>query len=124
MYEPKINLSMTVLGAGLMSSQECYKNPEKNYEEHKMLITYTKGKGKFQKVVRKLITHKSRKQKTIKQGLTLGMDAYKYMLTTPLSAKLAKVWNTMNEDQKLRSHLDLIAHDRHAIDYSYEVLCD
>lgn len=115
---------MTVLGAGLLSSQECDKNPDKNYKEHKMFITCTKGKGKFQKIVGKPIIYKCRKQETVKQCLTLSMDAYEYMLATPPSAKLAKMWKIMNEDQKLRSHLDRIAHDLHAIDYSYEVLCD
>ena len=43
MVEPKVSLNLLVPGAGILSSQECEKNPKKNYDEHKVLI-YVKEK--------------------------------------------------------------------------------
>ena len=76
MVEPKISLSLLVPGAGMLSSQECEKNPQESYNEHKMLIKYTKGKGKFQKEVKKLIVVKTRKQKMVSQNINICEEAY------------------------------------------------
>ena len=90
MVEPKISLSLLVPGAGMLSSQECEKNPQESYNEHKMLIKYTKGKGKFQKEVKKLIVVKTRKQKMVSQNINICEEAYQSMLHTPTSPKLSK----------------------------------
>ena len=137
MVEPKVSLSLLVPGAGMMSSQECEKNPKESYNEHKMLINFTKGKCKNQKEAKKLLVIKTRKQKLVSQNISICEEAYKSMLSTPTSRKFAKptkvnalgdvierVWDTMSVNERLKCHFDLIAHDLNAVSYSYEILGD
>lgn len=137
MIEPKISLSLLVQGAGMLSSQECEKNPKESYNEYKMLISYTKGKGKNQKKVKKLLVIQTRRQRLVTQNINICEEAYKHMLSTPTSAKFSKptkknkagdvierVWDTMSVHERLKEHFDLMAHDLHAVSYSYEILGD
>lgn len=137
MVEPKISLSLLVQGAGMLSSQECEKKPKESYNEHKMLISYTKGNGKNQKTVKKLLVVNTRKQRLITQNINICEEAYHHMLSTPTSSKLAKpirtnkhgevikrVWDTLSVHERLKSHFDIIAHDFRAESYSYEILGD
>lgn len=137
MIEPKVSLSLLVPGAGMLSQQEAENKPQESYNEHKMLIKYTKGKGKFQKEVKKLITFNTRKNRLVTQNINICEEAYRSMLDTPTSTKLAKpvklnrqgdvvkrVWDGLSEDERLKHHFDLIAHDLGATSYSYEVLGD
>lgn len=96
-----------------------------------MLIKYTKGKGKFQKEVKKLLVVKTRKQRMVSQNISICEEAYRSMLDTPTSPKLAKplinekgevkgrIWDTLSEHERLKHHFDLIAHDLGAASYSY-----
>lgn len=137
MVELKISLSLLIPGAGMLSSQECDKNPKENYDENNMLIRVTKGKGKYQKEGKKLLVIRTRKQKLAIQKLNICEETYKYMLSTPTSVKLSRptkrnkdgdvierVWDTMSVHERLKKHFDLIAHDFHAVSYSYEILDD
>lgn len=135
--EVKIILSLSVQGAGLLTPEFCEKNPKESYNKNKLSINYTKGKGKNQKKIKKTLTFQTRKQRLITQNINICEEAYKYMLTTPTSAKFSKpakrnrngdivkrVWDIMSIDERLKHHFDLIAHDLHAISYSYEILGD
>lgn len=135
MTELKVSLSFFVPGANMLSSQECDKNPKENYNEDKMLIRLTKGKGKHQKEREKSLIIRTRKQKLAIQKLNICEEAYKYMLSTPTSVKLSRptkrnkdgdvierVWDTMPVHERLKKHFDLLAHDFHAVSYSYEIL--
>lgn len=135
MTELKVSLSFFVPGANMLSSQECDKNPKKNYNEDKMLIRFAKGKGKHQKEREKSLIIRTRKQKLAIQKLNICEEAYKYMLSTPTSVKLSRptkrnkdgdvierVWDTMSVHERLKKHFDLLAHDFHAVSYSYEIL--
>lgn len=137
MVEPKVSLSLLVPGASMLSSQECEKKPKESYNEHEVLISYTKGKGKNQKKVKKLLVIQTRKQRLITQNINICEEAYEYMLSTPTSAKFSKpvkknrsgdmikrVWDTMSVHERLKKHFDLIAYDFHAVSYSYEILGD
>lgn len=137
MVEPKISLSLLVPGAGMLSSQECDKNPQESYDEQKMLVKYTKGKGKNQKEVKKLLTIKTRKQRMVSQNITICDEAYRHMIETPATPRLAKptkynkygevierVWDTLALHERLKHHFDQIAHDLRAVSYSYEILGD
>lgn len=137
MTELKVSLSFFVPGANMLSSQECDKNPKENYNEDKMFIRFTKGKGKHQKEREKPLIIRTRKQKLAIQKLNICEEAYKYMLSTPTSAKLSRptkrnkdgdvierVWDTMSVHERLKKHFDLLAHDFHAVSYSYEILDD
>ena len=77
MTELKVSLSLLIPGAGMLSSQECDKNPKKNYNEDKMLIRLTKGKGKHQKEREKSLVIRTRKQKLGIQKLNICEEAYK-----------------------------------------------
>lgn len=135
MVEPKISLSLLVPGACMLSSRECDKNPQENYNEHKVLVEYTKGKGKNQKRVKELLTVKTRKQRMVSQNITLCEEAYRHMIETPATPKLAKpvkynkhgevterVWDTLSLHERLKHHFDQIAYDLKAVSYSYEIL--
>jgi hypothetical protein len=135
MTELKVSLSFFVPGANMLSSQECDKNPKKNYNEDKMLIRLTRGKGKHRKEREKSLIIRTRKQKLAIQKLNICEEAYKYMLSTPTSVKLSRptkrnkdgdvikrVWDTMSIHERLKKHFDLLAHDFHAVSYSYEIL--
>lgn len=137
MVEPKISLSLLVQGASMLSSQECEKNPKESYDEHKMLISYTKGKGKNQKKIKKLLVINTRKQRLVTHNINICEEAYYHMLSTPTSPKLAKatktnrngdaierVWDTLSVHERLKHHFDLMAHDLRAVSYSYEILGD
>lgn len=135
--EVKVSLSLLVPGASLLTPEFCEKNPKESYNEHKMLISYTKGKGKNQKTSKKLLVIQTRKQKLVTQNINICEEAYKHMLSTPTSAKFSKptkknkdgdvierVWDTMSVHERLKEHFDLMAHDLHAVSYSYEILGD
>lgn len=137
MVEPKINLSLLVPGAGLLTPEFCEKNPKESYNEHKMLISYTKGKGKNQREAKKLLVIQTRRQRLVTQNINICEEAYKHMLSTPTSAKFSKptkknkagdvierVWDTKSVHERLKEHFDLMAHDLHAVSYSYEILGD
>lgn len=125
MSEIKISLSLQVQGAGLLSSQECDKNPKESYDEHKIPVTFTKGKGKFQKVVKQILSVKTRKQRLITQNISISKEAYDYMLETPVNTKMSlEKWKTLPIKERLKAHLDLIAHDLKAVSYTYEILDD
>lgn len=135
--EIKVTLSLLVPGASLLTPEFCEKNPKESYNEQEMLISYTKGKGKFQKRVKKPLVIKTRKQRMVSQNINICEEAYKSMLDTPTSNKLAKpikvnrcgevvkrVWDTLTVHERLKHHFDLIAHDLRAVSYSYEILGD
>ena len=135
MVEPKISLSLLVQGAGMLSSQECEKNPKESYIAHKIMVSETKGKGKYKRTITKPLYVHTRKARTASQHINMSTEAYLHMLSTPVNAKLAKVvkmtksgavraWDLLSEHEKLTHHLDLIAHDLHAISYEYEILGD
>lgn len=135
--EVKVSLSLLVQGAGLLTPEFCDKNPKESYDEHKMLISYTKGKGKNQKKVKKLLVINTRKQRLVTHNINICEEAYHHMLSTPTNPKLAKatktnrngdvierVWDTLSVHERLKHHFDLMAHDLRAVSYSYEILGD
>ncbi len=128
-FEPKISLSLLVLGASMLSTQECVKNPKASYNEHKVLVKYTSNGEKK----KEYLNFKTRKQKLISQNMNMCVEAYEHMLETPttkflmgkpVTPKMLKKWKTMSIHERLKEHFDLIASDLHAVDYSYEILGD
>lgn len=130
MVEPKVSLSMLVRGAKILSSQECDENPKENYNEESIVIDLPKGK-------KKTIVFKTRKQGLITHNINLCKEAYTSMLSTPTDPKFAKpikhnkkseviqrVWDKMTENERLKKHFDLIAHDFNAVSYTFKVLDD
>jgi hypothetical protein len=124
MIDNKISLTFILPGGILLSSQECEKNPKRNYTTHKLMIEDTESQGKKKKKVLTPLVFKTRNTRTITQHVNMNTDAYQYMLNTPSDPKLIRVWGKMSKHDKLKHHLDLIAHDLHAISYKYEILED
>lgn len=116
---------MLVPGASLLTPEFCYKNPKESYDEHKVPVTFTKGKGKFKKTVKQILSVKTRKQRLITQNISISKEAYDYMLETPVNTKMSlEKWKTLPIKERLKAHLDLIAHDLKAVSYTYEILDD
>lgn len=136
MIDNKLSLTFILPGSIMMSSQECEKNPKRNYITHKIMMPHSIS-GKKMKPVLKPMYIKTRGFKNASQHINMSTDAYLYMLDTPTNAKLAKIvktnsktgkviraWDLLSEHQRLCHHLDMIANDLHAISYEYEVLGD
>lgn len=125
MIDNKLSLTFVLPGSIKVSSQECEKNSKENCISRK---------SKRKKDVVKGIYEQPRKTKNAAQHINVNTEAYLYMLNTPTNTKLAKIvktakgtvraWDLLSEHEKLKHHLDLIAHDLHAISYEYEVLGD
>lgn len=135
MIDNKLSLTFVLPGGTLVSSQECEKNPKESYITHKIMVSETKGKGKYKRTITKPLYVHTRKARTASQHINMSTEAYLHMLSTPVNDKLAKVvkvtksgavraWDLLSEHERLTHHLDLIAHDLHAISYEYEVLGD
>lgn len=135
MIDNKLSLTFVLPGSTLVSSQECEKNPKKSCITHKIMVSETKGKGKCKRTITKPLYVHTRKARTASQHINISTQAYLHMLSTPVNAKLARVvkmtksgavraWDLLSEHKRLTHHLDLIAHDLHAISYEYEVLGD
>ena len=141
MIEPKISLNLLVPGAGKLSSQKCGKNSKRNYDVYKITIESKepilnkKGKAKGTKKVKEVLEIRTRKPKLVSQHINICKEAYDEMLSTPTSAKLARMvttkrgnmrrfWDTLSIHERLKHHFDQIAHDLRAVSYSYEILDD
>ena len=127
MSEIKVRLSMTVPGAGMLSSQECEKNPKESYNVTKLRVQNGRGKNSTE-----LITVATRKNKTAKQSISITKEAYDYMVSDELSSEICSllhkypkhVWLKMTPKQRLETHLSIIAESFNAIGFTYEILDD
>ena len=127
MNEIKVRLSMTVPGAGMLSSQECEKNPKESYNVTKLLVQNGRGKNSTE-----LITVATRKNKTAKQSISITKEAYDYMVSNEFNSNCSSllfkypkhVWLKMTPKQRLEAHLSIIAKSFNAIGFTYEVLDD
>ena len=136
MIDNKLSLTFILPGSVMMSSQECEKNPKKNYVVHKIMMPES-TKGKKMKSVYKPMLIQTRGFRNASQHINMNTEAYLYMLDTPTTAKLARVvqknpktgkvkraWDLLSDKDKLKHHIDLMANDLHAISYSYEIIED
>ena len=148
MIEIKVRLSMSVPGAQMMSSQECDKNPKKNYNVETITVESHTKKGKSHK---ENITVRTRKQRLVKQVLNISKEAYDLMTSAnqPPTSRLAKkiyitkvigkgengkskkvttettVWaHQFTPTKRLDWHMSCIADSLGAVDYEFEVLDD
>ena len=118
---------MTVPGAGMLSSQECEKNPKESYDVTKLLVRNGRGKNSTE-----LITVATRKSKTAKQSISITKEAYDYMVSNEFKSNCSSlllkypkhVWLKMTPTQRLEVHLSIIAESFNAIGFTYEVLDD
>lgn len=148
MTEIKVRLSMNVPGAQMLSSQECDKNPRKNYNTEAITVEFPTKRGKTHK---ETITVRTRKHRLVKRVLNISKGAYNSMTAVdqPPTKRLAKeilatkvvgkgkngkpkkvitettVWaHQFTPIQRLNWHMSRIADSLGAVDYSFEVLDD
>ena len=123
-----------ILPGRVMVSQQVAENKPKETTELNTLKFKSFNK-KAKKFVNEVITFRTRKSIPAKQVLKVSQEAYEAMLeesTSPkynkviakVKGKLIRVWDTMSEDARIKKHCELIAHDRGAIDFSYNILSD
>lgn len=121
-----------ILPGRVMVSQQVAENKPKETTELNILKFKSFNK-KAKKFVNETITFRTRKSIPARQVLQMSKEAYKAMLEEPTSpkyskvvakvkGKLIRVWDTMSEDARIRKHCELIAKDRHAIDFFFNVL--
>lgn len=121
-----------ILPGRVMVSQQVAENKPKETTELNTLKFKSFNK-KAKKFVNETITFRTRKSIPARQVLQMSKEAYEAMLEEPTSpkyskvvakvkGKLIRVWDTMSEDARIRKHCELIAKDRHAIDFFFNVL--
>lgn len=148
MIEPKVNLSLSIPGAIMLTQEECDKDPKKNYNIETITV---KSKAKKGKTHKENITIRTRKNRVVKQSMNISKEAYDYMTAAnqPPTEKLAKklivtkivgkdkngkpkkiatestVWAAQfNAVKRLDWHMARIAESLGAIDYKFEILDD
>ncbi len=57
-----------------------------------------------------------------KQVINMSEIAYKAMVENCASNKFNKVWNTMSKNERIKQHLNFLAHDLGAISFTFEIL--
>lgn len=138
MNDVKLRLSLCVPGAQMLTQGDCEKNPKESYNTSKVTVEYTVGKGKKTKVKRETLTIKTRKSKVVKQNINITTESFYHMVSgsEPPTPKYAKpvgtredgtpisLWSTMEPEDRLKVHLDLIAEHFNAVGYTYKVLDD
>ena len=133
MVEPKLSLTLVLPGSTMVSQQVAENKPEENYEQHSFTLREFNKKSK--KYFTKTYNYSIRKSIPAKQVWKMSQKAYKAMLETPTSpkyskivakskGKLIRVWDTMSEENRIRKHCELIAHDKGAIDFSFYIFGD
>lgn len=144
MNDVKINLTVIVPGAIIMSEQECSKQLKKVIEKktktgkvykktievqvedwdkmdkHTMRVTGPNGSKP------ETITFYTRKTRPASQSLNISKEAYENMTgknTCPSWSKPGK-WATMSKKERLESHLQRIAEHLGGVSYTYQVFED
>lgn len=117
MTNNKISLVLTLPGRVMMSEQEYSKNPKDNYNVSLIKIKRKKG-GKLNVETIKVNT---RKTKIVQQHINVCESAYKYWLATPPTLKDRNSWKKLSNNEKIRKHVEAIAHDFRATKFDYYV---
>ena len=146
MTEIKVNLSIVLPGSVMFSKEECLKTTQKVIEKtnkktgkvykktvnvkvedldkmnkHSLKVTeYVNDKP-----VSEVITFYTRKTKPATQSLNICKEAYSSMISgeCPYWSK-PKVWNNLNDKQRLEAHLQRIAEGLGGTSFTYKVFED
>lgn len=57
-----------------------------------------------------------------KQVINMSEIAYNAMIENCASNKFNKIWNTMAKTERIKQHLNFLAHDLGAISFTFEIL--
>ena len=126
--EPKVSVTFVVPGAQMYSEQECKEN--KAFEQTVINTEYYAGKGKGKKKNKEKLTVYSRGNRPAKHHLNICKETYDFMVTPegiPTIENWAKkhsryVWSQYSKQQRLETHIKLIAKELNALSFTYEIL--
>lgn len=126
--EPKVSVTFVVPGAQMYSEQECKEN--KALEQTVINTEYYTGKGKGKKKNKERLTVYSRGNRPAKHHLNICKETYDFMVTPegiPTIENWAKkhsryVWSQYSKQQRLETHIKLIAKELNALSFTYEIL--
>lgn len=126
--EPKVSVTFVVPGAQMYSEQECKEN--KAFEQTVINTEYYTGKGKEKKKNKERLTIYSKGNRPAKHHLNICKKTYDFMVTPegiPTTENWAKkhsryVWSQYSKQQRLETHIKLIAKELNALSFTYEIL--
>lgn len=144
MSEIKLSLSIELQGSTMFSKEECLKTARKviekkikagkiykktievkvedwnKMEKHSMRVTDEGGTNP------EIITFHTRKCKPAMQSLSMGKEAYEYMIdknSCPSWSKPGK-WAAMSKKERLEAHLQRTVEHLGGVSYTYQVFED
>ena len=110
----KISASFKLKG-GIMYSEKDQKGEPLHYDVNTMDL-YDKKKGKTETV-----KFKTSRCKPCIQTISMSIESYQYMMSTPTDNISANHWKRMSENQRIAEHLKEIQHDLDAISFEFTV---
>ena len=113
----KISARFKLRGSIMYSEKD--QNGEPLHYDVNTMDFYNKKKGKIETV--KFNTSRC---KPCIQTISMSMEAYKYMISTPADNTSVNHWKRMSENQRIVAHLKEIQHDLGAISFEFTVLED
>lgn len=115
----KVNLNITLPGRVMYSEQECSKNPKVLYDFHTKRVIDRNNKPIT-------ISYSTRKCKPATQVIRIYKESYDYMIDGKNCPHWEKpfIWNKMNREQRLRSHLHKTMEDLGGTSFTYVVFED
>lgn len=127
----KLNVTIVLPGSTMMTSQECDKNPEKNYTTHTMMVQVKKLDKKTKKpyYVKEPINYQTRKCVEAKQVINMYDEAYNYMTSSVAPSWYNpgygnRTWKGLSKRQRLEEHLYMICKSLGGTSFSYVVFDD
>lgn len=125
----KLSVTFILPGSTMLTSQECEENPTENYQTEQVQFYSTvkvrEGKKIKFKHVKDSFTIKTRKCIPAKQVVNMTSDAYFAMISgTPVEGFMPGAWKKLSKHEKIEAHLERLAKDYNAIDFTYTILED
>ena len=128
--EPKVSITFIVPGAQMYSEQKCKDN--KAFEQTIVNTEYYTGRGKEKKKNKEKLVIYSRGNKPAKHHLNICKETYDHMIMPegiPTIENWTKkhsryVWSQYSKQQRLETHIKLIAKELNALSFTYEILDD
>ena len=113
----KISASFKLKGSIMYSEKD--QNREPLHYDVNTMDFYDKKKSK-----KETIKFKTSRCKPCIQTISMSMEAYQYMMSTPTSNISTNHWKRISENQRIAEHLKETQHDLDAISFEFTVFED
>ena len=113
----KISARFKLIG-GIMYSEKDQNSEPLHYDVNTMDF-YDKKKSK-----KETVKFKTSRCKPCIQTISMSMEAYQYMMSTPTDNISANHWKRMSENQRIAEHLKETQYDLDAISFEFTVFED